>query len=329
MKTRGLKNSPGYAESIFDTVREPLLVLDPKLRVISANRSFYKNFNVVPEETEGRLIYDLGNRQWDIPGLRELLDEILTGTRVFNDYKVEHEFPSIGRKIMFLNARKIYREANSEEMILLAIEDVTERKKLEKELKEREQQYKYKSYHDELTGLFNRTYFAQDLVRLGQDLKRSEPISIIMIDIDGLKLINDTFGHQDGDKLIIKTAQIISSSFRKIDMIARVGGDEFCIILPHTNHQTVLEKRSAILEAIDEHNCQYPSAKIRTSIGVATYDGKRDNDIYDTYRRADENMYEYKNDRKDRLRNDEMEMLLRSLSEGNHRHRDVPRGRQG
>lgn len=130
-----LQEALEYSDAIISTVREPLLVLDKELRIITANRSFYRTFQVNTEETEKRLIYNLGNRQWDIPGLRELLENILPMNDAFEGFEVEHGFESIGRKTMLLNARMIYREMNNEEMILLAIEDITERKKAEGEMK--------------------------------------------------------------------------------------------------------------------------------------------------------------------------------------------------
>jgi PAS domain S-box-containing protein len=124
-------------EDIIETVREPLLVLDSDLRVLKANRSFYDSFKVTPEETIGKLIYDLGNRQWDIPKLRTLLEEILPKDNKFDDYEVEHVFSSIGHKIMLLNARRISQEETGSQMILLAIEDITEQMRLQRELAER------------------------------------------------------------------------------------------------------------------------------------------------------------------------------------------------
>lgn len=114
------------ADSIVDTVREPLLVLSADLRVRKANRSFYRTFKVTPEETVGKLIYDLGNQQWDIPWLRKLLEEVLAQDTAFDDFEVDHVFPAIGRKLMLLNARRICRQDNQTEFILLAIEDTTE-----------------------------------------------------------------------------------------------------------------------------------------------------------------------------------------------------------
>ncbi len=114
-------------DSILDSVREPLVILDSDLMVVKANRSFYRTFNVFPERTEGMLVYELGNQQWDIPKLRELLEDILPQNTIFNDFEVEHHFEAIGQKIMHLNARKIYSQEIQTQLILLAIEDVTER----------------------------------------------------------------------------------------------------------------------------------------------------------------------------------------------------------
>ncbi|MFC2149596.1 PAS domain-containing protein [Candidatus Auribacterota bacterium] len=115
-----------YAEGIINTVRDPLIVLDADLKIVSASRSFYQVFKVKPEDTEKQRIYDLGDHQWDIPKLKELLEEILPHTTSFDDFEVEHDFPGIGKRRMLLNARKIYRKAEQTQLILLAIEDITE-----------------------------------------------------------------------------------------------------------------------------------------------------------------------------------------------------------
>ncbi|MCG6878473.1 MAG: sigma 54-interacting transcriptional regulator [Deltaproteobacteria bacterium] len=123
-------------ENVLGSVREPLVVLDSDLKVVKANHSFYRTFRVEPRGTEGALIYNLGNGQWDIPKLRELLEDILPQNSRFNDFEVEHEFKTIGRKIMHLNARRIYGETDETQLILLAIEDVTERVYYERHLEE-------------------------------------------------------------------------------------------------------------------------------------------------------------------------------------------------
>jgi len=133
-----LQSACAFAEAIVATVREPLVVLDQDLRVIAASRSFYGTFKANPGETEGRLLYELGNGEWDIPKLRSLLEKILpehgaAAAGEIEAYEVEHDFPDIGQRTMLLNARKVFYEAGSRTNILLGIEDVTEKRVLERE----------------------------------------------------------------------------------------------------------------------------------------------------------------------------------------------------
>jgi PAS domain-containing protein len=119
------QNARIYAESIVNTVWEPLIILDADLNVQSANKAFYRTFQVMPEKTKNERIYDLGNHQWDIPKLRQLLEKIIPQNSSFENYEVEHDFPIIGRKKMLLNARRIKQTGDRQSLILLAIEDVT------------------------------------------------------------------------------------------------------------------------------------------------------------------------------------------------------------
>jgi nitrogen-specific signal transduction histidine kinase len=141
-----------YIKTVVDVVREPILILDKDLRVMAANEPFYRTFQVEPKDTEKKIVYELGDGQWNIPALRKLLEDILPKNTFFKGFEVTHEFPSIGRKVMILNARQIHfkGELAFQPIILLAIEDVTEMmviaetlaghaKKLEVELTERTQ----------------------------------------------------------------------------------------------------------------------------------------------------------------------------------------------
>jgi len=122
---RALNKALTYADDIIATLREPFVILDGDLRVKTANRSFYDSFHVSKEETENCLVYDLGNGQWDIPGLRTLLDEVLSRNQSVHDFEVEHSFPTLGRKTMLLNARPFPPDSKHPELILLAVEDVS------------------------------------------------------------------------------------------------------------------------------------------------------------------------------------------------------------
>jgi signal transduction histidine kinase len=124
----------GLLADIVDTVREPLLVLDAEFRVTHANRSFFSTFQVTPEETIGHVIFALGNGQWDIPPLHTLLRDALPLHAQLDDFDVDHVFPGIGRKVMLLNARLVAPAPGNPRMILLAIEDVTERRRAEHKL---------------------------------------------------------------------------------------------------------------------------------------------------------------------------------------------------
>lgn len=124
-----------YIKTVVDTLREPFLILDKDLRVISANRTFYLLFHVTEKETVGKLVYNLGNGQWNISKLKILLEDILPKNSFFEDFKVEHEFPKIGFKIMMLNARRIYTHGEEKPIMLLAMEDITKQKHLEDQLK--------------------------------------------------------------------------------------------------------------------------------------------------------------------------------------------------
>lgn len=135
-----LNESYEYSDAIVSTMHEPMLVLGKDLRVKSANQAFYKKFGVTEEQTQGVLLYDLGNKQWNIPALRELLEDIIPKNSQFYNYEVKHTFQNLGEKIMSLNASRIIQKTHREQLILLIIADITEVRRLiaEKELREKE-----------------------------------------------------------------------------------------------------------------------------------------------------------------------------------------------
>jgi diguanylate cyclase (GGDEF)-like protein/PAS domain S-box-containing protein len=271
-----------YAESIIYTMHEPLVILDQNFKVVFVSPSFYESFKLRPEETLGKVIYDLGNRQWDIPKLRELLESILPEKEAFSDYEIEHNFDSIGKRVILLNARQIKRILGNEMVTLLAIEDITSRKNTENKII-------YLSYHDQLTGIYNRRFFEEELIRL--DTKRQLPISIIMGDLNSLKLINDTFGHNKGDKTIKKAAELLKSACRVDDILARWGGDEFVILLPKTS----ITESEEIVKRIKKECKKLIIQKIQLSIsiGLATKIMPEEN-IEEIIRESENNMYKNK-----------------------------------
>jgi two-component system CheB/CheR fusion protein len=171
------KRGLDFAEAIVETVREPLVILDQNLQVMKANRAFYGTFRAAREDTEGRLIYDLGNGQWNIPKLRELLENILPAHSTFRDFEVTHEFEHVGRKVMVLNASEVFNPNAQARTILLAIEDATDRRQAEEALRTTNaelQHFAYALTHDlqeplrmvvSFTELLGREYRG----RLGED----------------------------------------------------------------------------------------------------------------------------------------------------------------
>lgn len=126
-----MEESWTYIKTVVDIVREPILILDKDLRVRAANESFYRIFQVEQRDTEGKVVYELGNGQWNIPALKKLLEEILPKNTFFKGFEVSHDFPTIGRKVMLLNARQIHFKEDQAStlfppIILLAMEDATE-----------------------------------------------------------------------------------------------------------------------------------------------------------------------------------------------------------
>jgi len=171
------KRGLDFAEAIVETVREPLVILNQNLQVVKANKTFYETFQSAHHETEGRLIYDLGNGQWNIPQLRELLENVLPAHSTFRDFEVTHEFDRVGRKVMCLNASEIFNPNDQARSILLAIEDTTERKQAEEALRATNaelQHFAYALTHDLQEPLRMVVNFTELLAeecggRLGQD----------------------------------------------------------------------------------------------------------------------------------------------------------------
>jgi PAS domain S-box-containing protein len=139
---RAVQDVLDYAENIIATLREPFVVLDKSLRIKTANRAFYRHFNVSPEQTEGQVFYEFNNGQWDIPALRKLLGDILPHKQAFQDFEVEHDFPTMGRRTLMLNARRFEPGDSRPELILLGFEDITERRLSEAALADSERRYR-------------------------------------------------------------------------------------------------------------------------------------------------------------------------------------------
>ena len=202
-KTRPeLQHAFTYAENIIATLREPFVVLDKCLRVRSANTAFYRDFHASKEETEGRYVYELGNGQWDIPQLRTLLPQVLSNSHLVEDFEVNHDFPDLGRRNMLLNARRFPPEGNDPALVLLAIEDITDRRRAENLVNESEQRFRQMldklpaaAYTCDAQGLI--TYFNPCAAKVwGREPKLNDPAdrfcgSVKLLSIDGSLIHHD------------------------------------------------------------------------------------------------------------------------------------------
>ena len=178
---------------------------------------------------------------------------------------------------------------NMRRNLRLANQEITQRKILEEQLR-------HESTHDKLTGLYNRAFFEEELNRI--EKSREFPVSIIISDVDDLKIVNDTQGHASGDQLLSHISIVMQDVFRASDVVARIGGDEFAVLLTHTDTKTVEASLLRIREKISEHNIKYPDLQLRASFGASTTEGGK---LSDALSLADKRMYEEKNARKTSL----------------------------
>lgn len=225
------KSLDPYAASIVETVRQPLIVLDTDLRVRWANRSFYDTFQVVPQNCEGRLLRDLGDRQWEIPGLRKVLEQIVGQYHEVRDCEFEQRFPTIGRRTLLLNAHLLRQRGNAPPLILLAIEDITDRKRVE----ETRQLFLTATSHDVLNVLSNIVGYARMLEQ--RDLSQPVVPRIISLSTTLVEMMRDLLDHADAENdqpslAVISARQLVRERAEAIEWQCRQKGLEFNVELP-------------------------------------------------------------------------------------------------
>ena len=177
-------------------------------------------------------------------------------------------------------------------------------------LKLGEEKFKYLSLHDPLTGLYNRIYFEEEMSRIEKG--RYDTVGIVSCDVDGLKLVNDTLGHDHGDNLLVASARVIRESFREGDLVARIGGDEFSVLLPNTTEPAVENACQRIQEAVASYNATNPELPLSISVGFAVSNGFHRN-LKDVFKEADNSMYRKKLYRTQSVRSTIVKTLINTL----------------
>lgn len=191
--------------------------------------------------------------------------------------------------------------------VVLVFRDYTEKK-------EKQDKIIYLSYHDQLTGLYNRRFFEEELLRL--DTERNLPFTIAMVDVNGLKLTNDAFGHLAGDRLLVRVSKILKNHCRTDDIIARIGGDEFVILLPQTSYEEAEKVVNRIYKSVE--NCYLDQIVISVSIGWDTKESVEQT-IRDTFIKAEEHMYRKKLTESQSMRNETIKAILKTVNEKSER----------
>jgi len=264
---------------ILNTLDEHITYLDKDMNILYINNSVSKSLNLPKEKIIGKNCYDVFYNRNNPCKECPIKKALKTGKMEDGEIKTPD-----GRTIYVRG----YPVKNEKGEVISAIEikeDITEKKKLEEEIK-------YLSFHDKLTGLYNRLFFEEELKRL--NTKRQLPLSIIMGDLNGLKLVNDAFGHKEGDKLLVNVTTILRKSCRKEDVISRWGGDEFLILLPKTDKFTAKRICERIKTNCEKYNINNSDIiPLSISLGFATKENENES-IEEIIKIAENRMYRNK-----------------------------------
>lgn len=276
-----LRRKEFHFRSLVENSPDIILRFDREMRYLFVNAAFEQISGISRERFCGKTNRDLGMSEAHLKSWESAAEKAVARGRKVD---FEFSFPGVFGERHFLG-RVIpeYDDTGTVETLMLIGRDITERK-------EAEEHIRHISFHDNVTGLYNRAYFEEELKRL--DTRRSLPLSIIIGDVNHLKLTNDTFGHSEGDRLLQTIAQIMRKCCRDEDIIARWGGDEFAVILPGTPEVTAKSICSRIQKSTEKH----PTALlIRPSIALGTaVKTQADENIFSVISEAEEQMYEDK-----------------------------------
>jgi diguanylate cyclase (GGDEF)-like protein/PAS domain S-box-containing protein len=277
---RQLRDREQRYRTIFEGSGTAMAILEEDTTISMVNRKFEVFLGYSKAEIEGR-------KRWTEfipePEREKMLDYHVRRRQRPDKVPTQYEFSV---RVRSGEIRNVLGNVNMmpDRSSVVSLIDLTERKSMEEELKRL-------SLHDTMTGLFNRHYFEQELQRLRNG--RKSPVGIVVCDVDGLKRVNDTYGHSAGDGLIRAAAGVITKALRDSDVVARIGGDEFGIILPRSDHGVVNSVLARVKKAVADYNAAEPPFQLSVSFGYAVGQGKT-LDVEKLFQKADKRMYEDK-----------------------------------
>ncbi|PKM77826.1 MAG: GGDEF domain-containing protein [Firmicutes bacterium HGW-Firmicutes-15] len=291
---RTIINEKNKYLTIFESIPTPAIILDSDNMIDNMNKAaidFLKYTGIMGTS------YYSGNRNVKnvsqlLPWLVEEFNSFIEGSDIEATIEKNLELFGMEARNVVIKFHRMLDVSERYKGTVIILTDLTYRKQIEDKLR-------FISFHDDFTGLYNRAFFQEELIRL--DSGRFDPVAIIVCDVDGLKVVNDTLGHQAGDILLKTTAAILCQSFREGDVAARVGGDEFAIALPSSSPEGLEESCERIRTALAKHNTENPMVPLSFSIGAALGD-TRNISIGEIYRNADFEMYLEKPDNREKYR---------------------------
>ena len=283
--TRNLTNEKNKYLTIFESIPNPAIILDDENRCINMNYAAHQLFRE-KYQPPGYIYYsDLTVRPQVndlLPWLSDEFMDFYQGNTLESSVEKDFKLPNQEKRNYIIYFHRMLDVSNKFEGTIILFNDITERKKIEEQLL-------HISFHDLLTGLYNRNYMEQEIIRISTG--RYDPVGFISIDIDGLKLVNDNYGHDAGDILLITIGKIIKKCFRDNDMVARIGGDEFAVLMPLSDAVAVQQACQRIYEKVEEHNLVNLTIPVSISLGWSVGDSLINNSVNEIIKEADRMMY--------------------------------------
>ncbi len=271
-----LRESEEKYRKLINTSPDSIAFVDKEGRIVTSNPAMATRFSKAPHELEGAKLETMMGRETAELHLQHGLEALKTGeVKIFQDKNEGRIYENYYVPVYTLRGRDSFQIISKE---------ITEQKNMEERLKNI-------SIYDSLTKLYSRIFFEEEMQRLEDG--RYTPLSIIICDVDGLKLINDAIGHNEGDTMLLAAADILKSSFRSSDVVARIGGDEFVVLLPNSDREVVDAARERIQKKIEQYNRDEKGFPLSVSIGYAVTESPPV-DMNDLFKMADDAMYEEK-----------------------------------